>query len=83
MAAYTFNSTQMWLLLAYNTTASFIRLSASFISFSLCIPNLIYLFFFRISDVKFHVSGDYYPMVYVNDYWNLNSDYTPINESTP
>ncbi|XP_033639266.1 cleft lip and palate transmembrane protein 1 homolog [Asterias rubens] len=33
--------------------------------------------------VKFHVSGDYYPMVYVNDYWNLNSDYTPINESTP
>ncbi|XP_038077792.1 cleft lip and palate transmembrane protein 1 homolog [Patiria miniata] len=33
--------------------------------------------------VRFHVSGDYYPIVYVNDYWNLNSDYMPINETTP
>lgn len=33
-------------------------------------------------DVKFDaVSGDYYPIVYFNDYWNLQKDYYPINES--
>uniref|UniRef100_A0A8C7L2A9 CLPTM1 regulator of GABA type A receptor forward trafficking n=1 Tax=Oncorhynchus kisutch TaxID=8019 RepID=A0A8C7L2A9_ONCKI len=32
--------------------------------------------------VKFDaVSGDYYPIVYFNDYWNLQKDYYPINES--
>lgn len=25
----------------------------------------------------------YYPPVYINDYWNLQSDYMPINETTP
>lgn len=34
------------------------------------------------ADVKFDaVSGDYYPIVYFNDYWNLQKDYYPINES--
>lgn len=33
------------------------------------------------ADVKFDaVSGDYYPIVYFNDYWNLQKDYYPINE---
>lgn len=27
------------------------------------------------------VSGDYYPIVYFNDYWNLQKDYIPINET--
>uniref|UniRef100_A0A6I8MY17 CLPTM1 regulator of GABA type A receptor forward trafficking n=1 Tax=Ornithorhynchus anatinus TaxID=9258 RepID=A0A6I8MY17_ORNAN len=32
--------------------------------------------------VKFDaVSGDYYPIVYFNDYWNLQKDYFPINNS--
>ncbi|NXI41414.1 CLPT1 protein, partial [Galbula dea] len=32
--------------------------------------------------VKFDaVSGDYYPILYFNDYWNLQRDYFPINES--
>ncbi len=35
-----------------------------------------------LSDVKFDaVSGDYYPIVYFNDYWNLQKDYYPINDS--
>lgn len=32
--------------------------------------------------IKFY-NGDYYPIIFVNDYWNLNSDYMPINETTP
>ncbi len=24
-------------------------------------------------------SGKYYPIIFLNDYWNLNSDYQPIN----
>nr|XP_013798580.1 PREDICTED: cleft lip and palate transmembrane protein 1 [Apteryx mantelli mantelli] len=32
--------------------------------------------------VKFDaVSGDYYPILYFNDYWNLQKDYFPINET--
>ncbi|KAF0030406.1 hypothetical protein F2P81_017137 [Scophthalmus maximus] len=32
--------------------------------------------------VKFDaVSGDYYPIVYFNDYWNLQKDYFPINDT--
>ncbi|MGH0168690.1 UNVERIFIED_CONTAM: hypothetical protein FKN15_055122 [Acipenser sinensis] len=32
--------------------------------------------------VKFDaVSGDYFPIVYFNDYWNLQKDYFPINET--
>lgn len=27
------------------------------------------------------ISGDYYPIVYLNDYWNLVRDYKPINSS--
>ena len=27
------------------------------------------------------VTGKYYPIVYLNDYWNLNSDYQPINDT--
>uniref|UniRef100_A0A3Q2CFI3 CLPTM1 regulator of GABA type A receptor forward trafficking n=1 Tax=Cyprinodon variegatus TaxID=28743 RepID=A0A3Q2CFI3_CYPVA len=35
-----------------------------------------------LDQVKFDaVSGDYYPIVYFNDYWNLQKDYYPINES--
>ena len=33
-------------------------------------------------DVQFEkFSGKYYPIVYLNDYWNLNSDYQPINST--
>ncbi|XP_053328642.1 putative lipid scramblase CLPTM1 [Spea bombifrons] len=32
--------------------------------------------------VKFDaVSGDYYPILYFNDYWNLQKDYVPVNTS--
>ncbi|XP_063287777.1 putative lipid scramblase CLPTM1 isoform X1 [Pelobates fuscus] len=32
--------------------------------------------------VKFDaVSGDYYPILYFNDYWNLQKDYIPVNSS--
>uniref|UniRef100_A0AAQ4PUX9 CLPTM1 regulator of GABA type A receptor forward trafficking n=1 Tax=Gasterosteus aculeatus aculeatus TaxID=481459 RepID=A0AAQ4PUX9_GASAC len=32
--------------------------------------------------VKFDaVSGDYYPIVYFNDYWNLQKDHFPINDT--
>lgn len=27
------------------------------------------------------LTGDYYPIVYLNDYWNLAADYQPINET--
>ncbi|RNA33977.1 cleft lip and palate transmembrane protein -like [Brachionus plicatilis] len=26
-------------------------------------------------------SGKYYPIIFLNDYWNLNSDYQPINDT--
>lgn len=28
-------------------------------------------------------SGEYYPVVFFNDYWNLHSDYQPVNKTTP
>ncbi|KFD56198.1 hypothetical protein M514_02976 [Trichuris suis] len=31
--------------------------------------------------IRFDSSGKYYPIVYFNDYWNLMSDYQPINET--
>uniref|UniRef100_A0A3Q3WVD0 CLPTM1 regulator of GABA type A receptor forward trafficking n=1 Tax=Mola mola TaxID=94237 RepID=A0A3Q3WVD0_MOLML len=35
-----------------------------------------------LDQVKFDaVSGDYYPIVYFNDYWNLQKDYYPINDT--
>lgn len=35
-----------------------------------------------VADVKFDaVSGNYYPILYFNDYWNLQKDYYPINET--
>lgn len=50
------------------------------LSFQFCLkPCLI---FPLLLDVKFDaVSGDYYPIVYFNDYWNLQKDYYPINET--
>jgi hypothetical protein len=33
-------------------------------------------------DVDFDVyTGKYYPVVYLNDYWNLLADYYPINNT--
>jgi len=33
--------------------------------------------------VEFLPDGlSYYPILYFNDYWNLNQDYMPINSST-
>ncbi|KAF8564936.1 hypothetical protein P879_05567 [Paragonimus westermani] len=28
-------------------------------------------------------TNEYYPIVYLNDYWNMNEDYKPVNETTP
>ena len=46
------------------------------------ITNFVNLFCL---DVEFIPDGSphYYPILYFNDYWNMNSDYMPINESTP
>lgn len=41
--------------------------------------NLICLF---VAVVEFEpMSGDYYPILFVNDYWNLMREYTPINDT--
>ncbi len=33
-------------------------------------------------DVEFDkVSGKYYPIIFLNDYWNLHEDYMPINST--
>lgn len=29
--------------------------------------------------VRFNGAGEYYPIVYMNDWWNLQEDYRPIN----
>jgi hypothetical protein len=31
--------------------------------------------------ITFNKFGDYYPIVYFNDYWNLNSDFMPLNST--
>ncbi|EDV29106.1 uncharacterized protein TRIADDRAFT_49806 [Trichoplax adhaerens] len=31
--------------------------------------------------VKFDGQGHYFPVIFLNDYWNLNSDYMPVNSS--
>ncbi|VEL10580.1 unnamed protein product [Protopolystoma xenopodis] len=28
-------------------------------------------------------TNQYYPVLYLNDYWNLNEDYQPVNKTTP
>ncbi|CAL8072727.1 unnamed protein product [Calicophoron daubneyi] len=28
-------------------------------------------------------TNEYYPIVYLNDYWNMHEDYKPVNETTP
>ncbi|XP_006817546.2 putative lipid scramblase CLPTM1, partial [Saccoglossus kowalevskii] len=33
--------------------------------------------------IEFHISGEYYPVLYFNDWWNMATDYMPINETTP
>jgi len=41
---------------------------------------LLYVLF---TDVEFLPDGlSYYPVLYFNDYWNLNQDYMPINSTT-
>ena len=31
--------------------------------------------------IMFNKFGDYYPIVYVNDYWNLHADFMPLNST--
>jgi hypothetical protein len=39
-----------------------------------------YLYPAYFSDIEFDpITGRYYPCIYLNDYWNLNTDYFPIN----
>ena len=34
-------------------------------------------------DIEFdEETGDYYPVIYLNDYWNLAQEYMPLNETT-
>lgn len=41
----------------------------------------VFLFFYY-TDVEFVPGGDfYYPVIYFNDYWNLNTDYQPVNDT--
>ncbi len=35
----------------------------------------------RVADMRFTGRGEYYPTVYVNDFWLLRERYVPINES--
>ncbi|XP_055334476.1 putative lipid scramblase CLPTM1 [Paramacrobiotus metropolitanus] len=32
--------------------------------------------------LEFDAEGNYFPILYFNDYWNLNKDYMPLNETT-
>lgn len=42
------------------------------------------VFIFFSIDLEFIPGLDkYQPILYFNDYWNLNTDYMPINETTP
>lgn len=42
-------------------------------------PNLL-MCSIKYIDIEFDkASGKYYPILYLNDYWNLNADYQPIN----
>ncbi|VDN99864.1 unnamed protein product [Rodentolepis nana] len=35
-------------------------------------------------DIKWYEpTNQYYPVVFINDFWNLNEEYMPINETTP
>lgn len=36
----------------------------------------------RYTDLEFNSEGNYLPILYFNDYWNLNKDYHPINDTT-
>ena len=39
--------------------------------------------YFAPADIEFDSeSGGYYPILYLNDYWNLAQDYMPINDTT-
>ena len=34
-------------------------------------------------DIEFdNKSGNYWPVLYLNDYWNLARDYQPVNDTT-
>jgi len=34
-------------------------------------------------DIEFdNATGDYWPVLYINDYWNLARDYQPLNDTT-
>lgn len=35
-------------------------------------------------DIKWYEpTNQYYPAVFINDFWNLNEEYMPVNETTP
>ena len=37
-----------------------------------------------LSDIEFDFeTGGYYPILYINDYWNLAQEYMPLNVTTP
>lgn len=50
--------------------------------FRLIIPSATQ--FIPLKDVVFYPpTNEYHPVVFLNDYWNLNEDYKPVNETTP
>lgn len=47
----------------------------------LCAKQCIYSnIFFKVIEFD-KVTGKYYPILYLNDYWNLHEDYMPINDT--
>ena len=37
---------------------------------------------FIYTDIEFNSTGDgYFPILYINDYWNLAQEYTPLNDT--
>lgn len=56
----------------------------SFLYLSNFEKRLLITVFLLISDIHWYEpTNQYFPVVYINDFWNLNEEYMPLNESTP
>ena len=65
---------------------SWLQVASHEISFTGCSDAIMwpsFYVYFAPADIEFDSeSGGYYPILYLNDYWNLAQDYMPINDTT-